>query len=243
MDPLVPSTGVTPQARAMEQALANSARETAAQTTSRDGVISSDFETFLRMLTVQMQNQDPLNPVDSADYAVQLATFSSVEQQVLTNDLLSNLTATLGTSGLNALAAWVGQRALVDGPVQYEGTPLTVVAGTEDGVGQADLIVRDSQGRQLERRPFDVPGGEIDWTPVPGSPAGGQPVSFAVESFAQGQSLGVTPVQVYALVREVRSVDGLDSILVPGGTTVPADQITALRDAWSGPQINQATDR
>ena len=50
--------------------------------------ISSDFETFLRMLTVQMQNQDPLNPIQSSDFAVQLATFSGVEQQVRTNDLL-----------------------------------------------------------------------------------------------------------------------------------------------------------
>ncbi len=41
--------------------------------------ISADFETFLKMLTVQMQNQDPLNPVDSSDYATQLATFSGVE--------------------------------------------------------------------------------------------------------------------------------------------------------------------
>ena len=55
--------------------------------------ISSDFETFLKMLTVQMQNQDPLNPVDSSDYAVQLATFSGVEQQAQTNDLLKGLTA------------------------------------------------------------------------------------------------------------------------------------------------------
>jgi len=60
------------------------AAQTAAPTTTRTE-ISSDFETFLRMLTVQMQNQDPLNPVDSSDYAVQLATFSSVEQQVQTN--------------------------------------------------------------------------------------------------------------------------------------------------------------
>ena len=59
---------------------------TAGSSTSTGG-ISSDFNTFLRMLTVQMQNQDPLNPIDSADYAVQLATFSGVEQQVRTNQL------------------------------------------------------------------------------------------------------------------------------------------------------------
>lgn len=59
--------------------------------TSSSGALTSDFDTFLRMLTVQMQNQDPLDPVDSADYAVQLATFSGVEQQVRTNELLTEL--------------------------------------------------------------------------------------------------------------------------------------------------------
>jgi flagellar basal-body rod modification protein FlgD len=57
--------------------------------------ISSDFNTFLRMLTVQMQNQDPLDPIDSADFAVQLATFSGVEQQVRTNELLGQLSGLL----------------------------------------------------------------------------------------------------------------------------------------------------
>ena len=60
--------------------------------------ISSDFETFLKMLTAQISNQDPLNPIDASDYSTQLATFSGVEQQVLTNDLLrqiqNKLTAT-----------------------------------------------------------------------------------------------------------------------------------------------------
>ena len=53
--------------------------------------LASDFDTFLRMLTTQMQNQDPLNPIDSTDYATQLATFSGVEQQVRTNSLLADL--------------------------------------------------------------------------------------------------------------------------------------------------------
>lgn len=37
---------------------------------------NSDFETFLRMLTTQLQNQDPLKPMESTEFAVQLATFS-----------------------------------------------------------------------------------------------------------------------------------------------------------------------
>ncbi|MDJ0822736.1 MAG: flagellar hook capping FlgD N-terminal domain-containing protein, partial [Paracoccaceae bacterium] len=75
--------------------------------------LSSDFETFLKMLTAQMQNQDPLNPVDSTDYATQLATFSSVEQQVLTNDLLRDLGASMGGNLMSELGNWVGMEALV----------------------------------------------------------------------------------------------------------------------------------
>ena len=41
-----------------------------------------DFQTFLKMLTTQIKNQDPLNPMEGSDFAVQLATFSGVEQQV-----------------------------------------------------------------------------------------------------------------------------------------------------------------
>ena len=87
----------------------NPAIPTSVPSAAQTSAITSDFETFLRMLTVQMQNQDPLNPVDSNDYATQLATFSGVEQAVLTNDLLTTLTTQLNSSGLADMAAWVGK--------------------------------------------------------------------------------------------------------------------------------------
>ena len=43
------------------------------------------------MLTTQIKNQDPLNPMEGTEFAVQLATFSGVEQQVQTNQLLARL--------------------------------------------------------------------------------------------------------------------------------------------------------
>ncbi len=67
-------------------------------------MISSDFDTFLKMLKVQMENQDPLNPTDSSEYAQQLATFSGVEQAVLTNDLLTALMVQMNTTGMAQLA-------------------------------------------------------------------------------------------------------------------------------------------
>ena len=63
----------------------------ARQTASNAATLSSDFETFIRMLTAQARYQDPLEPLDSSQYATQLAQFSMVEQQVLANDRLAAL--------------------------------------------------------------------------------------------------------------------------------------------------------
>ena len=47
---------------------------TSAASGPASSAITSDFETFIRMLTVQMENQDPLNPMESTEFATQLAT-------------------------------------------------------------------------------------------------------------------------------------------------------------------------
>jgi flagellar basal-body rod modification protein FlgD len=86
------------------QTTTTTAGQTAASTT-----ISSDFDTFLKMLTAQIQNQDPLNPIDSTDYAVQLATFASVEQQTLANQKRVALAGLMAVQGRANLAPGVGQ--------------------------------------------------------------------------------------------------------------------------------------
>jgi flagellar basal-body rod modification protein FlgD len=123
---------------------ANTIAATGQQT---DG-ITSDFDTFLRMLTVQMQNQDPLNPVDSTDYATQLATFSQVEQAVLTNDLLKSLTTQLTSGGLADMAAWVGKEARAAAPAYFDGAPITLSPNPALLADQAEVIVRNDTAQR-----------------------------------------------------------------------------------------------
>ncbi|MFN3687046.1 flagellar hook assembly protein FlgD [Salinarimonas sp.] len=52
---------------------------------------SMDYDSFLRLLIAQMKNQDPLNPMDPSDHVAQLATFSMVEQAMITNRKLDGL--------------------------------------------------------------------------------------------------------------------------------------------------------
>lgn len=65
---------------------------------------SSDFDAFLSLLTAQVRHQDPLAPLDSTQFVEQLATFSSLEQQVTTNDHLETIAAMLAGNLSNGRA-------------------------------------------------------------------------------------------------------------------------------------------
>src|SRR6476661_1959080 len=62
-----------------------------------------DYNSFLKLLVAQMKNQDPMNPTDSTQYLSQLASFSSVEQQVQTNAKLDRLITSSGLDQADSL--------------------------------------------------------------------------------------------------------------------------------------------
>ncbi|MCV2866097.1 flagellar hook capping FlgD N-terminal domain-containing protein [Albidovulum sediminicola] len=198
---------------------------------SGGALIESDFNTFLKMLTTQLQNQDPLNPIESSDYAAQLATFSGVEQQVRTNQLLQGLSDRLGLSGLGEYATWIGRQALTEAPVSYDGAPVVLQVATSPGADAAQLVVRDAAGHEVGRMDL-VPGQtSVTWS---GEGYGGAQLArgtyaFRVESFAAGSSLGFSAAGAYATVAEVRS-SGADAVLVlAGGAEVAPSEVKALR--------------
>lgn len=195
--------------------------------------VSSDFETFLKMLTVQLQNQDPLNPVESSDYALQLATFSGVEQQVKTNDLLSSLGQQMGLMELSQLSGWVGMDARVAAPAFFDGEPITIYAEPPATADAAILVVENGAGEEVFRSSIDVKSGTFQWT---GNGIDGQQVptglyKFKIENYANEALISADIAQVYSVVTEAK-IDGGDMVVVlQGGAEVPASQITAIRDA------------
>lgn len=195
-----------------------------------DQLISSDFNTFLKMLTTQLKNQDPLNPMDNSEYAVQLATFSGVEQQVKTNTLLESLGTQLGLSGLSTYAGWVGKDARADMPVWYSGKPVTLAAQPDPQADSADLVVTDAAGLVVARQPVSLDADTATWTGLDpsGVPLPTGRYTFALESFAQGVRIATTPAEAYARVVEVRG-GATPTLVFEGGVEVEAKTVTALR--------------
>ena len=71
---------------------------TPAVQTEPTSAASLDYNAFLRLLIAQMQNQDPLNPMEGTEYTAQLAQFSSVEQSIQTNQKLDTLLTSFSLS-------------------------------------------------------------------------------------------------------------------------------------------------
>lgn len=194
--------------------------------------ISSDFETFLRMLTVQVQNQDPLNPVEASDYAVQLATFSSVEQQVLTNDLLKGLSGQMNVSGLAQMGDWVGREVRATVAARFDGSPITIAPNPAALADRVDLVVRDAAGAEVQRMQIPVSAEPVQWAGVlpDGSPVPRGLYTFHVESWIGDEKALDEQAEVYSSVREVRSEAGEILLLLEGDVAVSARAVTALRD-------------
>ena len=80
-----------------------------------DQMIASNFTTFLQLLTTQLQNQNPLDPLDTNKFTQQLVQFAQVEQQMKSNSQLTSLVALQQADQATALLSYVGATVAVDG--------------------------------------------------------------------------------------------------------------------------------
>lgn len=193
--------------------------------------ISSDFDTFLKMLTAQMQNQDPLNPMESSDYAMQLATFSGVEQQVRSNQLLESLAAQFSLVGMSQLAGWVGQEARAAADVWYQGQPVTLAPNPIATADRVVLVVTDTAGNIVSREELPVSAAPYSWLggDTMGNPLPEGRYSLAIESWSEGEVVQTDPVEHYGKVIEARGGASGVRLVFEGGIEVMAAEITALR--------------
>lgn len=196
-------------------------------------LISSDFQTFLSMLTTQLQNQDPLNPMESSDFAVQLATFSGVEQQVQTNSLLSDLGEQIALGSMVNLAGWVGMEVEAAGPVHFSGQEVSLSLTPVSGAVSAMLGVHDASGRLVQQQAVGPEDTALAWQGIStttGAALAEGAYSFTLTGYdAAGRILGNGEVRAYAPVAEVRQGAEGAILVRAGGQQVAAAQVTGLR--------------
>ena len=88
--------------------------------------LAKNFDTFLTILTAQIQNQDPLEPLDSTQFTEQLVQFSGVEQQIRTNQSMEALIAATRSNAGASLSGYLGDTAEIDAAgAAFSGDPIT----------------------------------------------------------------------------------------------------------------------
>ncbi len=136
----------------------NSAANAAQATTNSSSQLAEDFDDFLNLLTVQLQNQDPLDPADTSEFTSQLVAFSGVEQQINANQKLDSLVAlSIGSAFSNALnyvgkeISYLSNEAFFDGE-----TPIDInYAITGTSVDTTINIVDEDGGIILSQQVSD----------------------------------------------------------------------------------------
>ncbi|WP_170336890.1 flagellar hook capping FlgD N-terminal domain-containing protein [Ruegeria arenilitoris] len=213
----------------------NSAAQPASQqqTTqqSKSSGLTSDFETFLLMLTTQARNQDPLKPLDSSEYASQLAQFSMVEQQVQTNEMLATLTQAMGSVKLEELSNWVGMDVRAASAFQFDNTPVEIFANPEDTADKAVLVIKDAEGTVIDRITVSATEKEFTWAGMDesGNPLPSGNYSASLESYKDGKLQSDKPASVYSRVVEAQVSEGTIILKLEGGTVISARDVTAVR--------------
>src|SRR5918998_4843217 len=96
-------------------ALANSAVNPPPSGLSSSPGIASNFTAFLQLLTTQLKNQNPLEPLDTNQFTQQLVQFASVEQQIKSNETLNALLTSSRASTVSTASGFVGMQVTADG--------------------------------------------------------------------------------------------------------------------------------
>lgn len=127
-------------------------------------MIASNFTTFLQLLTTQLKNQNPLDPLDTNQFTQQLVQFAQVEQQMKSNDQLSALVALDKTAQSTTALAYVGATVVVDGstaPLTADGAHWTLNTSKP---ATATVTITDATGQTAYSGTFSINPGNQAFT-------------------------------------------------------------------------------
>jgi flagellar basal-body rod modification protein FlgD len=194
--------------------------------------LSSNFQTFLSLLTTQLKNQDPLSPLDSNQFTQQLTQMSGVEAQLQANALLQSIANNTGT-GISTAVSLIGKNVkatsdtanLANGQAQW-------TYNLPSGAADVKLTIVNAAGQVVHAEaPSDLSAGDhtLTWD---GKDLNGTKLpdgSYKLQITAKDASGGAltTTTYVQGVVSGVEQTNGTTMMTV-NGTPVPWNQVVSV---------------
>ena len=196
---------------------------------SSNTTIANNFQTFLTLLTTQLQNQNPLDPLDTNQFTQQLVQFAGVEQQLRQNDQLATLISLEKSAQSTQALGYVGYSVAVDGSkAPHDGT--NSAAWTLDAPNDttAAITITNSAGQTVFSGNYPVTKGKATFTwDGKGNdgtqwPAGYYTINASGKD-SSGNNVGI-PSEVQGVVDSV-DLTASPPLLSVGGQTYTTNQI------------------
>ncbi len=221
-------------------ATSNSAASTAAAVnSSASQQIAGNFDEFLQILTTQLQNQDPLDPMDTNSFTQELVEFASVEQQIDTNTnmqtLISLQQASTDLAGLQLVGATVTVSGTSAALSNATNSPATWTLNSPSAA-TANVSITNSSGQTVFTGTTSLNAGTQTYTwNGQGTngvtwPDGNYTLAISATG-ANGQAVTVS-TQVQGVVSAVNTSANPPTLTV-GGQTVPMSSIQSINSGGS----------
>lgn len=173
---------------------------------------------FLTLMTAQLKNQDPFNPVDNTQMIAQMAQFSSVAGIAQMNTTLTGIATKLGATTTTEATSYVGRTVLTAGDTAYARASGGIAGKVELGgdATDVDVTISDAGGNVLKTLSLGAQAkgtASYDWdgTTADGSVAAG-PFKVSVAARSGGTTVPSTGL-VWAPVESVSVAAGSDPTL------------------------------
>jgi flagellar basal-body rod modification protein FlgD len=217
---------------AIQNIAATSSQSTAAKSLTDKTVTQDDF---LKLLIAQLQNQDPLQPMDNQEFAAQLAQFNSLGQLIEINDKLGVLQNGQGAMGQYNAASLIGKEISSTGNKVNLSSGSPAAIGYQLGANAARVVIRVFNGagelvRQIDAGTRGSGDQSVVWD---GKDSSGKALGAGVYGFEINAVDGVgkkvqASGKVQGIVTGVR-LDGAEPVLEVGGLEIPLSGVTAVR--------------
>jgi len=180
---------------------------------------------FLTMLTAQMRNQDPLNPLDNAELTSQLAQISTVSGISQLNTTMQWLGYSLGSLQATQAATLIGRK------VMLSGDDLTLADGKAEGgyvlsipVEKAELVIKNADGVEVARRSLDKVDAGVHRFTWDGKDGKGNTLPDGEYKFevqvGEGAQVGAAPPLTVSEITSVRPSAGATTVVDAKGNVV-----------------------
>jgi flagellar basal-body rod modification protein FlgD len=194
--------------------------------------LADNFDTFLQILTTQLRNQNPLDPLDTNQFTQQLVQFSGVEQQLKTNEFLEAMMTSTQNANNSQAVSYIGK------VVTAEGAKTELVNGAatwhfaSEKAANITATVRDKDGNVVYTKTGSVKQGEsvFTWDGV-GSDGRKKPDGSYSVTIEGRDSDGKLVNVATQMTGEVTGVDfsGSEPVLIVGGARVNLSAVLSVR--------------